>query len=179
MMNDSRNYLGKYAHGILWHWGKAFVVSRWRWQFSGLKRGWGGRHKGSLFGLDKSGVSFWIFNILQGTQQSYSSLVSGSLARRREHREQRFTKWVCCIVEWLFRAIAEWFAWVAPTKPGKSICEEMLHRPDVPLLHKKKQNDPLVLEDHVEPKVLKVHKIIRFNAKMLTAQFLLNTCLLF
>lgn len=116
MMNDSRNYLGKYAHGILWHWGKAFVVSRWRWQFSGLKRGWGGRHKGSLFGLDKSGVSFWIFNILQGTQQSYSSLVSGSLARRREHREQRFTKWVCCIVEWLFRAIAEWFAWVASNK---------------------------------------------------------------
>lgn len=98
MMNDSRNYLGKYAHGILWHWGKAFVVSRWRWQFSGLKRGWGGRHKGSLFGLDKSGVSFWIFNILQGTQQSYSSLVSGSLARRREHKEQSFTKWVCVLL---------------------------------------------------------------------------------
>lgn len=66
-----------------------------------------------------------------------------------------------------------------PTKPGKSICEEMLHRPDVALLHKKKQNDPLVQKYPIEPKVLKVHKIIRFNAKMLTAQFLLNTCLLF
>lgn len=43
----------------------------------GERRG-GRQHKGSLFlGRDKSEVSFWIFNILQGTKQSYSSLVSG------------------------------------------------------------------------------------------------------
>lgn len=30
-----------------------------------------------VLGRDKSEVSFWIFNILQGTKQSYSSLVSG------------------------------------------------------------------------------------------------------
>lgn len=43
----------------------------------GKRRG-GRQHKGSLFlGRDKSEVSFWIFNILQGTKQSYSSLVSG------------------------------------------------------------------------------------------------------
>lgn len=41
--------------------------------------GGGGEHKGSLFsGRDKSEVSFWIFNILQGTKQSYSGLVSGT-----------------------------------------------------------------------------------------------------
>lgn len=144
-----------------------------------FKERMGGWHKGSLFGLDKSGVSFWIFNILQGTQQSYSSLVSGSLARRREHKDQSFTKWVCVLLNGFLEQLLSGLRESLPTKPGKSICEEMLHRPDVPLLHKKKQNDPLVLEDHVEPKVLKVHKIIRFNAKMLTAQFLLNTCLLF
>lgn len=43
------------------------------------RRGGGGEHKGSLFsGRDKSEVSFWIFNILQGTKQSYSGLVSGT-----------------------------------------------------------------------------------------------------
>lgn len=31
----------------------------------------------SVFGQDKSEVSSWISNILQGTKQSYSSLVSG------------------------------------------------------------------------------------------------------
>lgn len=44
-----------------------------------VKRRGGGEHKGSLFsGRDKSEVSFWIFNILQGTKQSYSGLVSGT-----------------------------------------------------------------------------------------------------
>ena len=53
------------------------TVPVWLLKREGKKRG-GRQHKGPLFlGRDKSEVSFWIFNILQGTKQSYSSLVSG------------------------------------------------------------------------------------------------------
>lgn len=58
----------------------AFVVfddsTSMGFKWEGERRG-GRQHKGSLFSRrDKSEVSFWIFNILKGTKQSYSGLVS-------------------------------------------------------------------------------------------------------
>lgn len=81
------------------------------------KRRGGRQHKGSLFsGPDKSEVSFWIFNILQGTKQSYSGLVSefsflgggGLGCRGLIHVSVN-----CCM---LLSQLLCGFAWVASTK---------------------------------------------------------------
>lgn len=96
------------------------TVPVWFWRKQERK---GPQHKGSLFlGRDKSEVSFWIFNILQGTKQSYSGPVSeffffffwgegcGGVLRGSVN---------CCM---LFSQLLCGFVWVASTKkPGKSI----------------------------------------------------------
>lgn len=70
------NYLGIYTCYLVYS-GKVCCVMMMVLKWEGKRRG-GRQHKGSLFlGRDKSEVSFWIFNILQGTKRSYSSLVSG------------------------------------------------------------------------------------------------------
>lgn len=85
----------------------------------GKRRG-GRQHKGPLFsGRDKSEVSVWTFNILQGTKRSYSGLVS----------EFFFFEWrgleACYVCLWIVACFLV-NCYVAsreslPPKPGKSI----------------------------------------------------------
>lgn len=79
----------------------------------GKRRG-GRQHKGPLFsGRDKSEVSVWTFNILQGTKRSYSGLVSEFFFWAEGFRGLLCVSVNCCM---LLSQLLCGFAWVASTK---------------------------------------------------------------
>lgn len=121
------------------------TVPVWFWRKQERK---GPQYKASLFsGRDKSEVSFWIFNILQGTKQSYSGPVSEFFFFFFEGRGVE----ACYVGLWIVACfLVNCCVALRESLPPKnlgnqSICEEIPLMPDVALEKKKTSKDLLVL----------------------------------
>lgn len=114
----------------------------------GRSRGW--QHKGSL-SLRRE-LSYWIFNILQGTKQSYSSLVSGIFLGGTE--VQRLTKCVCELLH-ASKSIA-CVSRFQQSLGNQSICREIPLTPDVALRKKKGLKRLACIRDCEGPNTMKL-----------------------